>query len=53
MSFSNTEHTLGKYKRQREEPEQEEAPRKKRTCKQYKHEIRRQEDDSPAPVISK
>ena len=37
--FDGTGHILGKYKRQREEPEQEEAPRKKRTRKQYKHEI--------------
>ena len=51
--FDSMGHTLGKYKRQREEPEQEEAPRKKRTRKQYKCKICRQEDDSPAPIISK
>ena len=52
-SFDSMGHILGKHKRQREEPEQEEAPRKKRTRKQYKHEIHQQEDDSPAPIISK
>ena len=44
---------LGKYKRYIEELEQEEAPKKKRTCKQYKCEIHKQEDDNPAPIISK
>ena len=44
---------LGKHKRQREEPEQEEAPCKKRTHKQYKHKICQREDDNPTPVISK
>ena len=51
--FNSMEHILGRYKRQREEPEQEKAPKKKRTCKQYKHEICRWEDDSPTPIISK
>ena len=51
--FNSTRCILGKYKRQREEPEQEEAPRRKRTRKQYKHEICQWEDDNPAPVISK
>ena len=37
--FNGLQHTLGRYKRQREEPEQEEAPRRKRTHKQYKHKI--------------
>ena len=36
---------LERFKRQGEEPEQEEAPRKKRTHKRYKCEICRQEDD--------
>ena len=51
--FDGTQHTLGRYKREREEPEQEEAPHKKRTRKQYKREIRQWEDNSPTPVISK
>ena len=51
--FDGTGHILGKYKRQREEPEQEEAPRKKRTCKQYRREICWQENDNPTPIISK
>ena len=34
--FDSTGHILEKYKRQREELEQEEAPQKKRTHKQYK-----------------
>ena len=51
--FDGAEHILGKYKRQREELEQEEAPQKKRTRKQYKREICQWEDDSPAPIISK
>ena len=37
--FDGMQHTLGRYKRQREELEQEEAPKKKRTHKQYKHKI--------------
>ena len=37
--FNGTGHILGKYKRQREELEQEEAPCEKRTHKQYKHKI--------------
>ena len=37
--FDGMGRILGRYKRQREEPEQEEAPRKKRTRKQYKYEI--------------
>ena len=51
--FNGTGRILGKYKRQREELEQEEAPRKKRTHKQYKHEVCQWEDDNPTPVISK
>ena len=51
--FNSTGHILGRYKRQREEPEQEEAPRKKRTHKQYKGEIYQQEDNNPAPIINK
>ena len=51
--FDGMQHILGRFKREREETEQEEAPKKKRTHKQYKHEICRQEDDNPAPVISK
>ena len=50
--FDDTGCILGKYKRQREEPEQEEAPKKERTRKQYKCEIHRQEDNSPTPIIS-
>ena len=51
--FNSTGHILGRYKRQREEPEQEEAPRKKRTHKQYKCKIRQWEDNNPASIISK
>ena len=51
--FDSMGHILGKYKRQREELEQKKVPRKKRTHKQYKHEIHKQEDDNPAPIISK
>ena len=51
--FNGMQHTLGRYKREREELEQEEAPCKKRTHKQYKWEIHRQEGNNPAPVISK
>ena len=51
--FDSTQHTLGRYKREREELEQEEASQKKKTCKQYKHEICRWENNNPAPVISK
>ena len=51
--FNGTGCTLEKYKRQREELEQEEAPQRKRTRKQYKCEIHRREDDNPTPVISK
>ena len=51
--FNGMQHTLGRYKRQREEPEQEEAPCKKRICKQYKRKIHWWEDDNYAPVISK
>ena len=51
--FDGMQHMLGRFKREREEPEQEEAPKKKRTHKQYKHEIRQWENDNPAPVISK
>ena len=51
--FDSMQHTLGRYKREREEPEQEEAPHKKRTHKQYKCEICQWEDDNPAPIISK
>ena len=50
--FDGMGRILGRFKRQREELEQQEAPKKKRTHKQYKHEICRQEDDNPTPVIS-
>ena len=51
--FDGMQCILGRFKREREELEQEEAPWKKRTCKQYKCKIRRQEDNSPTPIISK
>ena len=51
--FDGRGRILENYKRKREELEQEEAPKKKRTCKQYKCEICQQEDNNPAPVISK
>ena len=51
--FDGTGYILGKYKRQREEPEQKEAPCKKRTHKQYKCKICQWEDNNPTPVISK
>ena len=51
--FDSTGHILEKYKRQREELEQEEASQKKRTHKQYKCKIRQWEDNNPAPIISK
>ena len=51
--FDGMGHILGRFKREREEPEQEEAPQKKRTRKQYKCEICQWEDDNPTPVISK
>ena len=50
---NGTGHILGRFKRQREELEQEEAPHKKRTHKQYKCKIHQWEYDSPAPIISK
>ena len=51
--FDGTQHILGRFKREREELEQEEAPHRKRTRKQYKHKICRWEGDNPTPVISK
>ena len=51
--FNGIQRILGRFKREREEPEQEEAPQKKKTHKQYKCEIRQWEDDNPTPIISK
>ena len=51
--FGSMKRILGRYKRQREDPEQEEAPKQKRTHKQYKHKICQWEDNNPTPVISK
>ena len=38
--FNSMQRILGRFKREREELEQEEAPQKKRTCKQYRCKIR-------------
>ena len=44
--YDGMQHIFRRFKRQREESEQEKAPRKKRTSKQYKYKTWRQEDDT-------